>query len=322
METTYKLDAPLLRDAKTMAEFTEQYNQFIVHYCHCLKTPPIKVELAPKILESVDMGDHTREKIQISVEEGEPPLNLYLLLPKDVQDSTPAVLCIHQHAGEFNLGKSETAGLFGSKLQPTALELVRKGYVTIAPDSRCFEESRKYWDGDSIYGYERLVKGYTLAGTYVNDQQRVLDYLCSRTEVDADRIACIGHSGGAIQSALLLPLESRIKVAVLSQGASLYEEMLKRGDSFNQAWVLPDFYTKADMDALYSCFAPKPLLLLGREQDGVSNLADQLKIEAVLNKNYALHGVEEKFSYCREPGTHAFSDELRALAYDWIDRWL
>ena len=322
MEPTYKLDAPLMRDTKTMAEFTEQYNQFIVHYCACLQTPSVKVELAPKILETVDMGDHVREKIQISVEEGEPPLNLFLLLPKDVKDSTPTVLCIHQHAGEFNLGKSEPAGIFGSTLQPTALELVRKGYVTIAPDSRCFEESRKYWDGDTIYGYSRLIQGYTLAGTFISDFQRVLDYACSRDEVDAERIACIGHSMGAMQTAILLPLESRIKVAIASQGVGLYEEMLKRGDGFAQSYILPGFYTKADLDALYSSFAPKPLLLLGREQDSVSHLSDQLKAEEILKKTYALHGAEDKFSYCREPGTHAFSDELRTLAYDWIDKWL
>ena len=311
-----------MRDAKTVEEFIEQRDQFIVHYCDCLKKPPVRVELAPKILETIDMGDHVREKIQISVEEGEPPLNLYLLLPKDVKDSTPTVLCIHQHAGEFNLGKSEQVGIFGSKLQPTALELVRKGYVTIAPDSRCFEESRKYWDGDTIYSYERLVKGYTLAGTYISDFQRVLDYACSREEVDVERIGCIGHSMGAMQAAILLPLEARIKVAVASQGVCLYEEKLKRGDSFSQSYVLPGFYTKADLDALYSSFAPKPLLLLGREQDSVSHLSDQLKVEEVLKKTYALHDAADSFSYCREPGGHAFSDELRTLAYDWIDRWI
>ncbi|MBI2632653.1 hypothetical protein HYW75_06625 [Candidatus Pacearchaeota archaeon] len=52
----------------------------------------------------------------------------------------------------------------------------------------------------------------------VSDNKRVLDWLESQNEVDANKIGLFSISFGAIKGSLLLPLEPRIKAAVLGLG--------------------------------------------------------------------------------------------------------
>src|SRR6185295_17803527 len=60
--------------------------------------------LAPEQVERVDLGDVVREKVTYAVEPGE-RVPAYVFLPKAGTARLPAVLCHHQHAGEFAVGK-------------------------------------------------------------------------------------------------------------------------------------------------------------------------------------------------------------------------
>jgi len=303
-------------------EFGQARRQFVEIYQRCLGEMPEPVDLAPKVLESEQRDGYRRELAQYHVEKDEPPVKAYVLIPDGVQFPAPAVVCLHQHGGQFALGKSEQVGRIGSEHQHLALDLARRGYVTITADSRCFEERRKYWDGDGIYSDSLLIRGATLAGRFVWDIQREIDYLLSRPEVDSDRVGIIGHSMGAMQTILLLPLERRIKVAVASQGSKLWAKMIERGDTFPRAFVIPGLHKYADLDALHACFAPRPLLLTGRNEDKVSHIEDQRIVEQRVRAVYELLGAADKFKYVREPGGHLFSPTLREAAYAWLDEHL
>ena len=303
-------------------EFDQARAQFVELYRKCLGEMPDRVDLNAKVLASEQRDGYRRELVQYEVEKDEPPVKAYLCIPDNPKPGSPSIVCLHQHGGQFALGKSEQVGRIGSPHQQQAIDLARRGYVTIAADSRCFEERMKYWDGDGIYGMSMLIKGATLPGRFIWDIQREIDYFTSRPEVNKDLLGIIGHSMGSMQTTILLPLEPRIKVAVASQGAKLYSGMLERGDSFPQVYILPGFYKFADLDALLMCFAPKPLLLTGREQDSVSRIEDQLIIEKRLAALYDLLGAPANFKYIREPGGHQFSPPLRQVAYQWFDQHL
>ena len=55
-----------------------------------------------------------------------------------------------------------------------------------------------------------------MAGWRVWDAMRAIDYLSTRPEVDAKRIATLGASGGGTTSLLTGALDERVKVAVVS----------------------------------------------------------------------------------------------------------
>ena len=75
----------------------------------------------------------------------------------------------HQHAGQFDLGKSEVVGLAGDADQAYGAELAERGYVVIAPDALGFEERNWSAIGGQAEYYElasRLVRGQTLLGRF------------------------------------------------------------------------------------------------------------------------------------------------------------
>ncbi|HYZ84525.1 MAG TPA: hypothetical protein VE621_08985, partial [Bryobacteraceae bacterium] len=53
--------------------------------------------------------------------------------------------------------------------------------------------------------------GLTWPGVFVFDDQRALDYLASRPEVDATRLGCCGLSGGGLRTVMLTGADERIR---------------------------------------------------------------------------------------------------------------
>lgn len=306
----------------TVAEFNHARTELLARYRVCLGEMPERVELRPKLLATKPCPGYRRELVEYTVEQDEPPVRAFVCIPDQIRPGAPAVVCLHQHAGQFNLGKSEQVGRLGSPHQRQALELAARGFITMAADSRCFEERGKYWDGDGIYNCSLIIRGATLAGRFVWDIQREVDYLLTRPEVNPERIGVIGHSMGAQQILITLPLEPRFRAAVAGEGLKLYSGMLTRGDTFSQPQIVPGFYRYADLDALPAMYAPSPLMITGRTKDHVSPLEDQVAAEARLRAIYALHGASDKIDFPRDAGDHQFSPPLREAAYAWLEKHL
>ena len=103
------------------------------------------------------------------------------------------------------------------------MRLARRGYVVLCWDPVGQGERSQFWDaarGRSRYNLvcgEHAVLGNfaTIAGTslvryMVWDGMRAIDYLLSRDDVDAERIAITGTSGGGFQSLWIGALDPRI----------------------------------------------------------------------------------------------------------------
>src|SRR4029077_15221221 len=102
------------------------------------RTPSAPPPLAPERVETADLGDVVREKVTYAVEADE-RVPAYVFVPKG-KGPFPAVLCHHQHGGEFQVGKDGPAGLGSTPDQHYAIELARRGYVTLVFDALCFNE--------------------------------------------------------------------------------------------------------------------------------------------------------------------------------------
>jgi hypothetical protein len=132
----------------------------------------------------------------------------------------PAVLLASGHA---------TIGKAHESYQRIAARLATLGYVVISWDPIGQGERSQFWDvatGDTRYDRvcgEHAVMGNlaTLAGASVSrwmvwDGIRALDYLLTRGDVDAERVAITGTSGGGYQSAWIGALDPRIAVVAPS----------------------------------------------------------------------------------------------------------
>jgi dienelactone hydrolase len=278
--------------------------------------------LRPRVIERVPIPGGVREQVSYAVERGE-RVHAYLFLPES-PCPRPAVLCLHQHHGEFHLGKSEPAGLAGNPEQAYALELVRRGYVTLAPDAIGFETRRHPLllgrDYERFEANKRLTEGSCLQAKMLWDLMRGLDYLATRSEVDPRRIGCLGHSLGGQETLFLTGLDRRVAVGVSSCGFSSYRAIFAAAINHNFAAYVPGLLGYGDLERVLALAAPRPFLALAGKDDPIFPLAG---VRATVRRARGAYGrTAERLRLEVFPGGHGFSAPMREAAYGWLDRWL
>jgi len=125
------------------------------------------------VLESKDDNGYRRQLIEYDSYGDK--VRAFLMLPEKLGNN-PAILINHQHNREHHLGKSEVCGLAGNPLQAFGSELVKRGFVVLAPDSICFEDRRKdpavegfdFWQHFDEMCY-RILKGEYLMKKVLDD---------------------------------------------------------------------------------------------------------------------------------------------------------
>jgi dienelactone hydrolase len=299
-----------------------------VRLLHLLGAVPVAAPpAAAERVERADLGDVVREKVTYAVEPGE-RVPAFVLLPKKGPARHPAVLCHHQHGGEFQVGKDGPAGLGSDPNQHYALELARRGYVTLVFDALCFNERQdatgKLKDGD-YERYEamyRITEGKSLQGKYVWDARRALDYLETRPEVDASRLGMIGHSLGGQETLFTTAIDRRIRAAVSSCGFGSLRTLERDRINHNYALFVPGLASNGDYGAVLALAAPRPFFVVARTEDPIFPKDGIEETVASARRAYVAAAAADRLATFFEPGTHAFSPTMRAAAYAWLDRWL
>lgn len=273
---------------------------------------PDKADLEAKIIEEVDCGVYTRQKVSYRVESDE-RINAYVCIPKNLSDRIPAVFCYHQHNGEFELGKSEVVGLSGNPDQAYAKELAERGYITFAPDAIAFEERQAY--GQWFELSSRLVQGKTLMAKVLHDSSVGLDYLLSREDVDPNKIGFIGHSYGGRMALWMPAFDSRVKVSVSNCGCIDYRHSLTHDTGIQLEFCIPSFMKEHDIEDVVKHFNDCPLLISATKEDKWSRGHAELleRIKATGNIDVELKVYE---------GGHIFTTEMRNYAYEFLDKKL
>lgn len=296
---------------------------------------PQRVPLAPVFGTEIVEGAYTRVSVTYRVE-GDEYVPAWLLTPKGVvpEGGWPAILALHQHGGQYDLGKSELVGLSGDPQYAYGRELCQRGYVVLCPDMLCFEERRPseeirlrngMLDG---HGYERfeftkrLISGSCLQTKYLHDLSCALDFLTSLRNVNHTRLGVIGHSLGGQETLWLTWYDTRVAVAVSSCGFSLMRTILRDGINHNFAAYVPDMLAVGDMDALVAELAPRPFLLTAGESDSIFPIDGVHYVVEHTQQIYAQQNVADRFQAVLFAGGHSFPDEVKAEAYAFLDHWL
>jgi dienelactone hydrolase len=296
---------------------------------------PQRVPLAPSIGSAIDEGDYTRTLVTYTVEPGE-QVAAWLLMPQGPApvNGWPAVLAIHQHAGQYDLGKSEVVGLAGNPTYAYGPEICRRGYAVLCPDLLCFEERRPAQDmqqTDSAQAgtlYERfeftqrLLAGSCLQTKYLHDLRCAIDLLTSLPGINGERLGVIGHSLGGQETLWLTWYDQRISAAVSSCGFGLLRTIVRDHIKHNFAAYVPGMLEICDMDALVTALAPRPFLLTAGEIDHLFPLDGVHSIVEKAQQRYAQEGASERFQAVLFPSGHSFPEEVKAAAYSFLDHWL
>jgi dienelactone hydrolase len=260
----------------------------------------------------------------------------WLLHPTETKPAGgwPGILAIHQHAGQYYLGKSEPAGLSANRMYHYGLDLCRRGYVVLCPDHLCFEDRRppEYVRVEGGYlqdqGYERfeftrrILSGSCLQTKYLHDLACALDLLVALPDVNLQRLGAIGHSLGGQETLWLAWYDERVRAAVSSCGFGLIRTILRDGVNHSFALYVPGLLEVCDLDALLADIAPRAFLLTAGEDDALFPIDGVRVLAETAQAAYTQAGVPECFRAVIFPGGHGFPDEVKAEAYAFLDRWL
>jgi dienelactone hydrolase len=283
--------------------------------------------LAAERVARVELGDVVREKVTYAVEPGE-RVPAFVFLPKGTPSRRPAILCHHQHGGEFQVGKDGPAGLGSTEDQHYALELARRGYVTLVFDALCFNERQdatgklKGGDYERYEAMYRLTEHKTLQGKYVWDARRALDYLQTRPDVDASRLGMIGHSLGGQETLFSTAIDERIRAGVSSCGFGSLRTLKRDHINHNYALFVPGLAGNGGFGAVLALVAPRPFFVAARTDDPIFPKDGIEDTVAAARVAYSAAGVADRLTTFYEPGPHSFSPAMRSAAYAWLDQQL
>jgi dienelactone hydrolase len=177
----------------------------------------------------------------------------------------------------------------------------------------------------AAYLHENLIEKYcTLLGTslaaVVAYEDRVaLNYLRGRGDVDAQRVAAIGFSGGGLRAAMLGALVEHPLPRVITGMMSTYATMLDHGVA-PHTWMLfpPGWSAHGDLPDLAVAAAPAPLLVQYALDDTLFTPAGMKAADAHIARHYETAGARAAYRGEFYAGPHRFDRELQEAAFSWL----
>ncbi len=283
-----------------------------------------------EVIDKEELGEYIRSKIAYYVGEGE-RITAYLLHPKGPAKPTPAVLALHQTVSS---GKDEVVGLDGCPDFAYGHELALRGYIVLAPDHLTAGE-RVYPNTDSFDSgpfYEQY-PDWSMVGKNLEDSKSAIDVLVELDDVDKDRIGIIGHSHGGHNAIFAAALDDRIRAAVSNCGLSVFSEEEERMEwSLEEGYIyipklrryfLENLDPPFDLHEIAALIAPRPWLNISSYFDkAYGNQEFLAEVGTQLYQVYDLFNASNAFGYYMHGNDHSFPKSARALAYEWLDRWL
>jgi dienelactone hydrolase len=281
---------------------------------------PERTDLQPVITGKLEQEEFTVEKLHF---QALPRLyvtaNLYL--PKKLEQPAPAILYVCGHSRVFTNGVS-----CGNKAgyQRHGAWFARNGYVCLVIDTLQYGEIQGHHRGTYSDGqWWWNSRGYTPAGVEAWFGLRALDYLCSRPEVDKERIGMTGRSGGGSYTWTVAALDERVKVAAPIAGMTDLRNQVVDGsiEGHCDCMFFPNTY-RWDFPQVAALIAPRPLLIGNSDKDKLFPLDGVVRLYNQTRRIYQLYGKTNQLGLLITEGPHADTQDLQLPVFRWFNRFL
>jgi len=188
------------------------------------------IPLEARLVEKRDRDGYVREKIVFRGAQGF-LVPAYLQLPTTGEAPFACVLLLHGWSGSKENWWQDDNYISGGNARQALLDA---GYAVFALDAQCHGDRIAQNDFAPVNHYTEKDgppdqrKGYfTLPEIYIQttrDYRRAIDYLETRADIDAKRIAAWGYSMGGHQTYLLTGVEPRLRASVACAAPSIREK--------------------------------------------------------------------------------------------------
>lgn len=313
-----RLNERFMDGARTKEEWEKRRPRLHAEMMDMLGLSPLpeRTDLAAKVTGRIARGNLVIENIHFQSKPG-----LYvtgnLYRPKVADKPLPTILYVCGHSGRGRDG-NKTA------YQDHGLWFASNGYVCLMIDTLQLGEVAGKHHG--TYNLDRFwwqSMGYTPAGVECWNGIRAIDYLCTRPEVDKNRIGVTGISGGGASTVWIAAADERVKVAVPVSGMSDL-------DSYVNSKVINGhcdcmFYINTyqwEWTTALALFAPRPLLFANSDNDRIFPMDGNRRIMQRLNRCYEILGHKENVAEYVSVGDHAYRPDLRVAIFRFINKHL
>lgn len=165
--------------------------------------------------------------------------------------------------------------------------------------------------------------GTTWPGVYLREDQVALSILAARPDVDAERLACAGLSGGGMRTVFLAGLDRRIRCCACVGFMTTWRDFTLNVSS-RHTWMtyVPLAANELDFPEILGLRVPLPVLVQSTRQDPLYTLAGMRAAGRILRDVYRVAGAPERCRVSFHDGGHKFDGPMQDEAFAWFERWL
>jgi dienelactone hydrolase len=267
---------------------------------------PERTALNPRIFGRIEREGYSIEKVYF---ESYPGFfvtgNLYRPLGRI--GPFPGVLNPHGHWDEGRLVHNSLASL-----QARGISFARQGYIAFVYDMVGYVDSRQV--PHTFGGPVQELWAISVMGLQLWNSLRAVDFLVALPDIDPNRLACTGESGGGTQTLMLTAIEDRITV---SAPVNMVSAHYQGGCICENAANLRLATTNVEIAAL---MAPRPMLLVACTRDWTSN-TPTVEYPAI-KEIYRLYQAEDRVSHVLIDAEHNYNSASREAVYTFFGRML
>ncbi len=317
---TEEIELRFMQEIESLEKWQRAREQYKEEYLYMLGLWPMpeRTPLCAKITGSLEGDGYVVDMLHYqSVPRLYVTGNLYRPSAVPAGKRLPAVLyvCGHSHRGRDG---NKTA------YQSHGIWYARHGYICLVLDTLqlgeigaihhgTYREGRWWWHS----------RGYTSAGVECLNGMRGIDYLVSRPDVDPERIAVTGISGGGASTFWIAAADERIKAAVPVSGmADLMSYIPNRVinghcdcmflyNTFQWPWT-----------RIAAMVAPRALLFVNSDADPIFPMDANERVINRLERLYSLYGAGDLVDAVVSIGGHSYRQDIRQAAYRFINTHL
>ncbi len=305
----------------------------------CFLTPPPAGEFDPVVIGEEDRGSYVAQRVVLNLSVDSRVL-AYVLIPKG-EGPFPAVQLHHDHSGCFTRGKEKVIRPFDEPEERIADavdsrdeafggkfigdELAKRGYLCFATDMFFFSDRGGMGrEGQEVISSNLLHMGMSLAGLAAHDDMRSLEYLVSRPDVDASRVAAAGLSVGCYRTWQLCAATDAVKAGIAVGWMGTIAGQIRPGinqSAGGAAYTMlhPNLHNFLDYPDVAAIACPKPMLFYNGLRDGLFPADDVQvafdKMRAIWESQSAGDKLITKLWDCE----HVFDAPMQTEAFDWLD---
>ncbi len=260
-----------------------------------------------------DRGDFIEKRFIFDTEKyASVPCHLWV--PKDGKEKHGVVICLQGHSSGMHISmgrpiyEGDENSISGGD-RDFARQIVKEGYAALVLEQRAFGERKTdKMNGSTTCPHPSMVAlliGRTMVGERVWDVSRAIDALESFSEIDTERVAVMGNSGGGTTSFYAACFDERIKIAMPSCAVCTYRDSIAA--MYHCACnYIPNAAKYFDMGDLTALIAPRPLVMVCGRDDKIFPLAGVRETYGTVEKIYKKAGAVDNCKLVIGEGGHRF----------------